>query len=141
VRVTGTVDGRPVDLPGLLDESWGFHARRTTWWWSAGAGTAADGTPVVWNLVDGVHDAPRASERTVWRDGTPVEVPPVAFTADLSRVGDLTFTAEAQRARDDRVGPFRSTYRQPFGRFAGTLPDGTALREGVGVMEHHDARW
>ena len=29
-----------------------------------------------WNLVDGVHDAPRASERTVWVDGEPHEVEP-----------------------------------------------------------------
>jgi hypothetical protein len=31
---------------------------------------------VGWNLVSGVHDAPRASERTVWLDGAAHEVAP-----------------------------------------------------------------
>ena len=59
LRVTGTVLGRAVDAPGLLDESAGRHARHTAWTWSAGAG---DG--VVWNLVRGLHDG-SPSERTV----------------------------------------------------------------------------
>ena len=49
-----------------------------------GAGPPASAAPttgarVAWNLVDGVHDAPVASERTVWVDGEPREVPPLAF--------------------------------------------------------------
>ena len=34
-----------------------------------------------------------------------------------------------------------SDYRQPFGTFAGTLPGGTELASGDGVMERHGARW
>src|SRR3712207_7172060 len=49
----------------------GYHARHTSWRWSAGIGRAKDGRRVAWNLVDGVHDAPEASERTVWLDGEP----------------------------------------------------------------------
>ena len=140
VRVRGVVAGREVDAPGLVDESAGWHARVTAWSWSAGAGTAADGGPVWWNLVEGVHDDPRASERTVWAGGRAVEVGPVAFDG-LDAVGGLRFTAEAERARHDRLVLLDSAYRQPFGRFTGTLPDGTVLREGRGVMERHDVRW
>jgi hypothetical protein len=38
---------------------------------------------VGWNLVSGVHDAPRASERTVWLDGAAHEVAPVTFSGGL----------------------------------------------------------
>jgi hypothetical protein len=140
VRVRGVLAGRAVDVPGLVDESEGRHARVTRWSWSAGAGVAEDGTPVWWNLVDGVHDDPGASERTVWSGGRAIEVPPVAFDG-LDGVGDLRFTAEAERARHDRLVLLDSAYRQPFGRFAGVLPDGTRLRSGQGVMERHDVRW
>jgi hypothetical protein len=150
VRARGTVlaGGRAfaVDAAGLLDESAGYHARRTAWRWSAGVGTAVDGAAVCWNLVEGVHDAPQASERAVWVDGVAREPGPVAFAADLSSVaGDdgavLAFTAEAERARRDELLVFASEYRQPFGRFAGTLPGGVELAAAFGVMERHDVRW
>lgn len=140
LRVTGTIGGVAVDAPGLLDASAGWHARVTRWSWSAGAGVAVDGSPVVWNLVDGVHDAPGASERTVWVRGAAREVGPVVFDG-LAGVGGLRFTAEAERARHDRLVLLDSAYRQPFGRFAGVLPDGTPLASGQGVMERHDVRW
>jgi len=126
---------------GLIDDSAGYHARRTAWEWCAGAGVARHGQPVVWNLVTGVHDARVGSERTVWIDGVAAEPGPVAFANDLSSVGDLRFHAEAERARHDELLVFASDYRQPFGTFTGTLPDGTALDEGFGVMERHRARW
>jgi hypothetical protein len=145
VRATGllSLEGQTiaVDAPGLLDDSAGYHARRTAWDWSAGAGTAVSGEAVTWNLVAGIHDAPRASERTVWIDGEPREVGPVAFAAGLDAVGDLRFEAEAERVRRDDLLVLASDYRQPFGAFAGTLPDGTELASGYGVMERHRARW
>ena len=140
LRVTGTVGGRAIDLPGLLDESAGRHPRRTAWRWSAGVGVAESGEPVAWNLVDGLHDAPRASERTVWVAGQPREVGPVAFDG-LAGVGGLRFTAAATRARRENLLVFRSDYEQPFGSFAGELPGAVRLRAGWGVMERHDVRW
>ncbi len=126
---------------GFVDDSAGYHARRTSWRWSAGVGRARDGRPVAWNLVDGVHDAPAGSERTVWIEGSPREVGPVEFAADLSRVGDLSFTEWS--AREDHTNRLivRSDYRQPFGSFAGALPGGLELESGYGVMEWHDVRW
>ena len=146
-------DRRALDLRAIVDESAGYHARRTSWRWSAGVGVAASGAAVAWNLVDGIHDAAEASERTVWVDGRPHEVGPVAFAADLSSVapaassgelpagGGLRFAAEAVRARRENLLVLRSEYEQPFGTFAGELPVAGELREGWGVMERHDVRW
>jgi hypothetical protein len=137
------IDGIPavVDARAVIDDTAAYYPRHTAWRWSAGVGAAPDGRALAWNLVTGVNDSPSSSERTVWVDGHPQEVAPVNFEPDLSRVGDLRFTAEAERARRDNLLLVRSTYRQPFGTFSGRLPDGTELAQGYGVMETHDAVW
>jgi hypothetical protein len=137
----GTVLGRPFEGYGFVDDSAGYHARRTAWRWSAGVGIAASGARVAWNLVDGVHDGAETSERTVWVDGTPHPVGPLPFADDLSSVGDLRSEAVAVRARRERLLVFASEYEQPFARFSGSLPCAGNLREGWGVMERHDVRW
>jgi hypothetical protein len=131
-----------IDGPlGFVDESAGYHARHTRWLWSAGIGRARGGEAVAWNLVEGVHDAPEASERTVWVDGEPREVGAQPFAADLSGVGGLRFEEWCTREDHTRRGPFRSHYRQPFGAFSGVLPGDVELESGYGVMEWHDVRW
>jgi hypothetical protein len=148
VPIEGTVEvpGRRLTVEGLGvdDESAGYQARRTSWHWSAGVGTAADGRAVAWNLVAGINDPPQRSERAIWIDGAPHEPTPVAFDglegvefADSSR---LDFEGGAERKRDDNFLLVRSTYRHRFGIFSGSL-DGLDLREGRGVMESHDALW
>jgi hypothetical protein len=132
--------GRPFEGYGFVDDTAGYHARRTAWRWSAGVGIAESGARVAWNLVDGVHDGREASERTVWVDGTPHHVEPLAF-AGLAAVGELRCEAVAARARRERLLVFASDYEQPFGRFTGSLPHAGPLREGWGVMERHDVRW
>jgi hypothetical protein len=141
IAARGTVLGRPFAGRAIVDDSAGYHARRTAWFWSAGVGNAADGAPVAWNLVEGMNDPAGGSERTVWVDGEPREPPPVAFAADLSAVGELRFAEEARRERDENLLLVRSRYVQPFGTFSGTLPDGTPLGSGLGVMERHVVRW
>lgn len=146
VATRGTVElaGRRHAIEGpcaVIDDSAGYHPRRTAWRWSAGVGVAESGARVAWNLVAGIHDANRASERTVWVDGEPHEVGPVAFAPDLSAVAGLRFTEWAAREDHTNLLLLRSHYRQPFGTFAGELPGGIALAEGFGVMEAHDARW
>jgi hypothetical protein len=140
VGVRGRVAGRAVDLRGLVDESAGYHARRTAWLWSTGVGVLASGSTVAWNLVEGVHDAAQNSERTLWLDGAPRELPPQRFDG-LAGVGDLRFMAKATRSRRERLLLISSDYEQPFGRFAGALPEAGALRDGWGVMERHAVRW
>lgn len=148
VRGRVVVEGRVLTLDGLavIDDTAGYHARETEWWWSAGVGHSSDGTPVGWNLVAGVNDGPRASERSVWIAGGSREVGPVAFAADLCAVdfaeGDrMEFTAEAVRERHDNLIVVRSDYRQPFGTVAGSLPGVGQVLGGLAVMEHHVARW
>jgi len=144
VRGEVRVNGRTHALEGsdgFVDDSAGYHARHTAWRWSAGVGRAEDGRPVAWNLVDGVHDVDAASERTVWLDGEPQEVPPQAFAGDLSRVGELDLREWVAREAQANLGIMRNRYRQPFGEFSGRLPGGLRLAEGYGVMEEHDVLW
>jgi Protein of unknown function (DUF2804) len=144
VRGRVRVGERSLELDGddgFVDESAGYHARRTAWRWSAGIGRTDAGQRVAWNLVDGVHDADSASERTVWIDGEPHEVPHQEFAADLSRVGGLAFREWSARVSRVNLGLMRNRYRQPFGEFSGELPCGLRLAEGHGVMEEHDVLW
>ena len=138
-----TLDGerRTIAARAVVDDTAAYYKRHTAWRWSAGVGRSNDGHAVAWNLVTGVNDAPRASERTVWIDGVPHEAPPVAFAPDLAGVADLRFVPEAERSRTDNLLLVRSSYHQPFGTFSGRLPDGPSLAEGYGVMEAHDAWW
>jgi hypothetical protein len=150
VRVSGLIelDGQPIQFEarGVVDESAGYHARHTVWSWSAGVGMTTDGRRLAWNLVTGVHDAPERSERTLWLDGTPEELPPVEFAEDLSRIAggnglSLTFSEWSARSDKKNALLLKSSYRQPFGTFKGTLKEGIELREGYGVMESHDVHW
>lgn len=140
---TVTIHGRRHELQAraVIDDTAGYYARHTRWYWSAGVGTCVDRRPVAWNLVEGVNDPPQRSERTVWVDGQPAEAPPCRFAADLGGVDALRFQPEATRERHENLVLIRSSYRQPFGTFSGELPGGVRLAEGYGVMEFHDVRW
>ncbi len=148
VRGHVAVEARVLALDGLavVGDTAGHHARETEWWWSAGVGHDAGGTPVGWNVVAGVNDGPRASERSVWVAGGSHEVGPVRFAPGMSAVGfaegdRLEFAVEAVRERRDHLVVVRSDYRQPFGTFTGSLPGVGLVSGGLGVMEHHVARW
>jgi Protein of unknown function (DUF2804) len=148
-RGTLSLDGGPsreIRARAVIDDTAGYHARRTEWWWTAGVGEAEDGVALAWNLVSGVNDPPRGSERAVWVAGQPREPPPVDFAADLSCIrcedgSELRFLAEAERCRRENLLVVRSEYRAPFGTFSGALPGAIPLARGLGVVEHHRARW
>ena len=136
----------PVEAMALIDDNAGYHPRHTRWRWSGGAGRDVDGRPVAWSVIVGLNDSPVNSERTVWIEGVPQEVGPVRFADNLSSVafaegGELRFSEEAVRQRRDNLLLIRSSYSQPFGTFAGTLPGAIALRDAYGVMEFHEAYW
>lgn len=147
-RGTLSVDGhaQSVDAPAIIDDTAGYHARVTSWWWAAGVGRARDGRELAWNLVSGVNDPPNGSERAIWVDGHPHETGPARFSPAFDEIAlddgaQLRFATEAVRARRENMLLVRSDYRQPFGRFSGTLPGGIELAEGLGVVERHSARW
>jgi hypothetical protein len=130
-----------IDARAVIDDTAAYYERHTSWQWSAGVGHSPEGRELAWNLVSGVNDSACSSERTVWVDGVPHEVGPVEFAPDLSGVAGLRFDAEATREHDQNLLLVRSSYRQPFGTFSGTLPGAIDLAEGYGVMEDHDVRW
>jgi hypothetical protein len=131
---------RPLAARAVIDDTAAFYERHTRWCWSAGVGHASDGRALAWNLVEGVNDPPRDSERTIWVDGEPTELEPVSFDPALTQVGTLGFSAEATREQDENLLLVRSSYRQPFGTFSGELA-GLTLADGYGVMEAHDVYW
>jgi hypothetical protein len=137
---------RPLHARAVIDDTAGYHARHTEWWWSAGVGHSPEGAELAWNLVSGVNDPERGSERAVWVDGVAHEAEAVRFAPDLRSIAaadgsQLRFHAEAERARSENLLIFKSDYRAPFGTFSGTLPGGVALAHGLGVVEHHRALW
>ncbi len=148
-RGTLALDGgapREINALAVIDDTAGYHARRTEWWWSAGVGESPEGVALAWNLVAGVNDPPSGSERAVWVAGEPREAQQVSFTANLDRIScvdgsELHFRAEAERSRKENLLILKSDYRAPFGTFSGTLPGGVALARGLGVVEHHRALW
>jgi hypothetical protein len=145
IKARGVVslDGQPrtIAARAVIDDTAAYYERHTSWRWSAGVGDAKDGRPVAWNLVSGVNDPARSSERTVWVDGNVTEPPQCTFAPDLTELDGLRFSAEATRERRDNLLLVRSSYRQPFGTFSGELPGGVELAEGYGVMEDHDVWW
>ncbi len=148
VPIEGTIEvpGKRWEISGrgIDDESAGYHRRRTSWRWSAGAGRAEDGRRLAWNLVEGVNDPTENSERAIWVDGEPTEPAPVSFRGmegiDLAGGDGLEFASESAHARDENFLLIRSRYRHRFGTFSGSL-GGLPLAEGFGVMEEHDAVW
>jgi len=148
VPIAGTVEvpgrRREVSGRGVDDESAGYHARRTSWRWSAGVGRSSDGLDLAWNLVEGINDPPEGSERAIWIDGEPSEPPPVRFrdleAIDLGNSETLAFASETEHARDDDYFLIRSRYRHRLGAFSGRLGN-LDVAEGLGVMEEHDALW
>lgn len=137
---------RQVEATALIDDNAGYHRRHTSWCWSGGAGYDTRGRSIAWSVIVGLNDRPHNSERTIWIDGRPHEIGQLGFADDLSFVafdsGEvLNFHEEAARARRDNLLVVRSSYRQPFGSFSGTLPGGIELRQAYGVMERHDAIW
>jgi hypothetical protein len=139
VQVAGTC--LEMDARAVIDDTAAYYARHTHWQWCAGVGVSDEGRSLAWNLVSGVNDPPKQSERTLWVDGQPREVPPCSFSEDLTRIEGLTFSPEATLAHRRNLGLVRSAYRQPFGTFSGRLPGGFVLAEGYGVTEDHDAWW
>jgi hypothetical protein len=139
-RRTSRLEGRAVE-----DDSAGYHRRYTSWKWSAGVGTVRDGRSVAWNLVTGINDPQRASERAIWVDGEPTEPGPVEFqgleTIHFEDESRLNFSAETQRVHHEGIPLIaRSDYEAPFGSFSGSL-SGLPLSSALGVMEAHDVVW
>ena len=129
---------RELDLPGLLDESAGRHARRTAWRWSAGAGVRAVGAAGRAGTSSTGCTTARAGERTVWVDGEPHEVGRAAASTGSPASATCASRALATRAKRENYLVIASDYEQPFGTFTGSLPGRGRAAQGWGVMERHE---
>lgn len=148
VRGSVRVDGAEHDLRGVgfVDVSAGYHARRTSWRWSAGAGVDVEGRGVAWSAIVGLFDTPESSERTLWIEGVGHEIGPVSFSDDLTTVAfadgaELHFREEAALRMHDNLLVIRADYEHAFGSYSGALPGGIEIREAHGVRERQDAVW
>lgn len=149
IRAQGTVrvGGREVEVDslGMIDDSAGYHPRKTLWRWSTGVGKDSQGRDVAWNFVNGMHDSPADNENAIWIDGerTKVSIAPIADDLSTITIGNesLTFHQEAERGAKSNLLVVRSEYRQPFGRFTGTLPGVGEITDAYGVMEFHNVVW
>ena len=101
-----------------------------------GSAKPTDGRAVGWNLVAGINDPPRGSERAIWVDGEPPASPaPASFDgprSDRGRRRAARVLGRVPSAASERGRPFADyCYRQPFGTFTGTLPGGLELARGT----------
>lgn len=139
----------------LMDWTQGLPPTDVTWNWAMAAGKAQDGRALGFNFCVGYTD-PANSENGVWIDGAVHRTGPVTFTIPpeantpwrirgADGVLDLEFRPEAMRQANTNLFIAVSRYRQPVGRYTGTVPgpDGERIELGdvSGVAEDHTARW
>ena len=146
------------DSQAILDIHKAHYPRHTWWNWATCAGRDTQGRLIGMNLTRNVNTAEeRWNENGVWIDGKLHHLEAARFAFDRNRIldpwrlsttdgaVDVTFEPEGERADDINVGPIRSVFHQPYGRFCGSvrLPDGDTLRfeDLCGVCEDHDAKW
>ena len=133
-------------LRAIEDESAGYHPRHTVWNWSAGVGPASAGRMRAGTRAGGdtAPGAGRARAGGLGGAAAPRAPGRVEFdgleAVRFANGSRLEFAADAERRADESRLVVKYSYRQPFGRFSGSL-DGIQLAEGIGVMEHQDAVW
>ena len=153
-----TFRATPQDSQAILDIHKAHYPRHTWWNWATCAGRDAAGRLIGLNLTRNVNtDEEHLNENGIWIDGELHHLGAARFEFDKQRVlepwrltttdgaVDLTFQPEGERCDDIDIGPIRSVFHQPHGRFHGTvtLPDGdtVAIEDLYGVCEDHDAKW
>lgn len=154
-ETSGTVNGfvelddkYHIDGTGMADYSHGLLGRVTAWHWAIGNCTDDEGREIGFNLVGGFNDG---LENVIWIDGEPQAVGAAQFDPGESGTDDewavrstcgtvdLTLAVEGVRTQAQNFGVVSSEYRQPLGRWSGTIAD-RAVR-GVGVAEFHRSKW
>jgi hypothetical protein len=156
------VDGTSRSVPegqsfAMFNWLWALHPRDARWTWVSGAGRSADGQRVVgFNLTRG-SDGLGEPENFLWFDGEAVPVGRVSFVMDLARKdGEWAVRSEDGRVRltlrpdvvrqGQRDAIWAKVYfRQPIGRFSGTLVDAAGrtveVRDLAGFASDQTAHW
>jgi hypothetical protein len=159
--VTGTlrIGARTWDLGsgfGGMDFTHGLFARRTAWRWGFGMGRAQDGTPIGFNLTDGLSDAPE-NENVLWVGQKLIPVGSPRFVYDTKRLEaawqvrtedgaiDLRFSPRGVHREDRNLVAMESHFAQVAGVFQGTVrdPEGHtySVDRLVGVTEDQRVVW
>lgn len=160
VEGTVTMSGKTFairpDIPsGVIDYTYGYLARNTFWNWASGSGLDKMGRKIGFNLVQGVNET-GFTENVFWVNGKRIKTDVIDFQYnDLDILADwrirsndgkvdLVFHPEGERTAHINLGVIASRFRQPFGRFTGTLRDGwtrSRLQDVSGFSEEHESVW
>jgi len=138
---------------GGVDFTHGLFARLTAWRWGFALGRTDDGTPVAFNLADGIS-GPGASENAVWIDRTLAPVGPARFIFDAKHLDAPWQVQTDDGAVDLRFAPkgmhreyvvLQSHFAQIAGVFSGTIkgPGGQVHKVSSlpGVAEDQRVLW
>ena len=141
---------------GGMDYTYGLLARETIWRWGFASGLATDGTPVGFNVGEGVNSAV-PGENALWHGNQPCYLPDVRFTFDRQspldpwRIQsddgsvDLRFTGVGFHREARNLVVAASKFVQVAGEFSGKLRGrgGKVIEvSGLpGVVEDQFVRW
>ena len=150
-----------------VDWTCGYRLYSTYWNWAAATGLSQSGDVVGFNLTahrrldgDGVEAQvaeDSASDCALWLNGQRLLLAGVTFDYDSKSANSPWMIRDASGHVDLKFEPFgersdhinfllvESRFRQPYGRFSGTLRDARGrvfqLDNVFGVTEEHLARW
>ncbi|MBN2053304.1 DUF2804 domain-containing protein [bacterium] len=138
---------------GIVDWTFGCHARTTEWLWATGCGRSG-AINTAFNFSRKVYDR-GAGENCVWIGGRPILLPSVSIDRGprdgcwrVSGAGgkvDLHFEPSGARSEHTDLGLVASRFTQWFGHYSGELLDTQGHRfpidQALGFFEEHHARW
>ncbi|MCP5494663.1 MAG: DUF2804 family protein [Leptospiraceae bacterium] len=136
----------------VIDFSFGYPPRTTTWNWASLMGNAEDGTPIRINLVAEFNNG---LENALWFGDNILFLSQSIFKYSGSIRGSnikiettdgilqIQFFPEGFREETIDVGFLKSEFVQPFGRFEGIYANnGKPVKiKGIGLLEEHVAIW
>jgi Domain of unknown function (DUF2804), C-terminal/Domain of unknown function (DUF2804), N-terminal len=153
------VNGNAIELSknalAVLDWTTGCPPYLTHWNWASAAGKVSGGAIAGINLVSGINES-AYTENAIWVDGKVEKVDIVHFDYDpddimtpwkiVSNDGkvDLTFHPEGERSQSQNYLVVVSRFRQPFGRYEGTLTvkgEKRKVESIYGFAEEHFVKW
>jgi hypothetical protein len=113
---------------GMLDYSHGLLGRERTWQWAVGSGHDSAGTPIGFNVSEGINEG---LENVVWVRGVPRAIGSANIESDETNAeyhietadGELSVTLDIEDVRQEDIGFGFVDWEnhRPFGRWYGTI--------------------
>jgi hypothetical protein len=156
-----TIDGvsnevSPERGHALIDVHQAYYPHKTNWRWATASWRDAEHGLCAFNLTHNQAREPHHyNECALWLGDRLYRLPLAEFTigedplapwhiVSQDRSIELRFEPEGMRSDDTRIGPLKSWYLQPWGRFSGWIktPCGQRIMiDAFGLCEDHQARW